>query len=134
MGLQYKKAHPVFTAAVTIAALACFAMGNPKLAFVNSLTLVPLSVALLCSVSIEGIGKGICKVLGELSYPLYVIHFPVYRLVFESFEIRVLNPVAQTLIVAGISIVLALLLARADQELRRKLTSFIKTKTSAAAV
>ncbi len=68
------------------------------MAFVNSLTLVPLSVALLCSVSIEGIGKGICKVLGELSYPLYVIHFPIYRLVFESFEIRRLNPVAQTLI------------------------------------
>jgi len=66
-------------------------------------------------------------VLGELSYPLYVIHFPIYRLMFESFEIRVLNPVAQTLMVAAISIVLALLLARADQELRRKLTSFIKT-------
>jgi len=46
----------------------------------------------------------------------------------------VLNPVVKTLIVAGISIVLALLLARADQELRRKLTSFIKTKTSPAAV
>jgi peptidoglycan/LPS O-acetylase OafA/YrhL len=85
-------------------------------------------------VSIEGIGKGVCKVLGELSYPLYVIHFPIYRLVFESFDIRVLNPAAQTLVVAGISIVLALLLARADQELRRKLTSFIKAKTSAAAV
>jgi peptidoglycan/LPS O-acetylase OafA/YrhL len=124
----------VFTATVTIAALACFAMGNPKVAFVNSLTLVPLSVALLCSVSIEGFGKGICKVLGELSYPLYVIHFPVYRLVFESFDIRVFNPIVQTLVVAGISIVLALLLARADQELRRKLTSLIKTKTSAAAV
>ena len=134
MGLQYKRAHPVFTATVTIAALACFAIGSPKVAFVNSLTLVPLSVALLCSVSIEGIGKGICKVLGELSYPLYVIHFPIYRLVFESFEIRVLNPIVQTLVVAGISIVLALLLARADQELRRKLTSFIKTKRSPAAV
>jgi peptidoglycan/LPS O-acetylase OafA/YrhL len=127
MGLQYKKAHPVFTAAVTIAALLCFTIGNPKIAFINSLTLVPLSVALLCSVSIEGIGKRICGVLGELSYPLYVIHFPIYRLVFESFAIRVLNPVAQTLVVAAISIVLALLLARADQELRRKLTSFIKT-------
>ncbi|MGX6998768.1 acyltransferase family protein [Caballeronia sp. KNU42] len=133
-GLQFKKPHIVFTATITIAALACFAIGNPKVAFVNSLTLVPLSVALLCSVSIEGIGKGVCQVLGELSYPLYVIHFPVYRLVFESFDIRALNPVAQTLVVAGISIVLALLLARADQELRRKLTSFIKAKSPAAAV
>jgi peptidoglycan/LPS O-acetylase OafA/YrhL len=77
-------------------------------------------------------GKRICKVLGELSYPLYVIHFPIYRLVFESFDVRFLNPVAQTLIVAAVSIVLALVLARADQELRRKLTSF--RKPSAAAV
>lgn len=132
IGLQHKHPHRIFTAVVTGAALLCFTVGNPKIAFVNSLTLVPLSVALLCSVSIGGIGKQICKVLGELSYPLYVIHFPIYRLVFESFDIRFFNPVAQTLTVASVSIVLALLLARADQELRRKLTSF--RKPSAAAV
>jgi peptidoglycan/LPS O-acetylase OafA/YrhL len=131
IGLQHKHPHPVFTAFITGAALLGFFIGSPKIAFINSLTLVPLSVALLCSVSIDGIGKRICRMLGELSYPLYVIHFPVYRLVFESFNVRALNPVAQTLTVAAISIALALLLARADQELRRKLTGFIKTSPAA---
>jgi peptidoglycan/LPS O-acetylase OafA/YrhL len=127
MGLQHKTPRPVLSALVAGAALLCFLVGSPKVAFVNSLTLVPLSVALLCAVSIEGIGQRICSVLGELSYPLYVVHFPIYGLVYEGFEMRALTPLAQTLVVSGISIAVALLLARADREIRRRLTSFIKT-------
>ncbi len=131
IGLQHKKPRPLLSAVVTAAALLCFCVGSPKIAFYNSLTLVPLSVALLCAVSIEGVGRHICKVLGELSYPLYVIHFPVYRLLFESFEMRALTPLVQTLVVAAVSIALALMLARADQEIRRKLTGFIKPAPAA---
>ncbi len=88
-------------------------------ALLSSVTLVPLSIVLASSVRIVDPARQLCKWLGELSYPLYILHFPLHRLVSETTDIQALGPVLQTLLIAALAIALALLIARPEQRLRR---------------
>jgi peptidoglycan/LPS O-acetylase OafA/YrhL len=82
----HRRTYPAW-AVVSVCAL-CFALMLPDkrgAAIVNSWLIVPLVVPLLASVRLSpaGLAAKACRALGELSYPLYVLHVPVCRLVYE---------------------------------------------------
>jgi peptidoglycan/LPS O-acetylase OafA/YrhL len=121
LGFHNKQARPKLTLLVGVSVAILLLLGRGAL--VNSITLIPLIVVLASAIKIElRTWKSICKVLGNISYPLYIVHFPMYRLVWQTPIIRTLTPLAQTVVVSVICLLFALLLAAIDERLRKILT------------
>lgn len=123
LGFHRRAALPRLTLLVLggVASLVLWS-SNVKAALVNSVTLVPVSVALASSIRVESsFWKRVCAVLGNLSYPLYIVHYPLYRLLWQVPPIRAMSPVAQTVLVAVICLGIAMVLAVVDDRVRRML-------------
>jgi peptidoglycan/LPS O-acetylase OafA/YrhL len=124
-GLHKKTARPKLTLFVG-GAMACVlvGLGDEQAALVNSLTLIPLIVVLSSAIKIESqVLIRTCKMLGNISYPLYIVHFPIYRLLWQIPQIQALAPILQTALMSCLCILLSLLLAVLDEHLRRSLTA-----------
>lgn len=120
VGLHRHKLHRICTwIALGVTALTIIRFDFWEHALLSSVTLVPLTIMLASTVQPAGLARRICQVLGDLSYPLYILHFPLFRLADELTGLRALSPVAQTLLMASVSIVLAMALGAADLRLRR---------------
>ena len=96
----------------------CFFSTLGAVALANSLIFAPILIAVFAKVVVHTTGENICKFLGDISYPLYVTHFPIYRILFESGFISNLDPVVETLLFSGISIGTAVVLVKIDTSIR----------------
>jgi len=122
LGFHEKSGRPGLTMVIGLSVFLLFILG--KRALLNSITLIPLIVALASAVKIEKGGwKALCKALGNISYPIYIVHFPVYRLVWHSQFFQSMTPVSQTMAVCAICLVIAHMLATIDAWLRKILMS-----------
>lgn len=93
-----------------------------RVAKVSQITLVPLTVVLLSTSNVSGLASSICKWLGDISYPLYILHFPVYRLAYELFlDAGSIQPLTHTLLIGCASTALAVLVVTGDLQLRKQL-------------
>ena len=92
LGCHRWRVPRLISLAVVAAALASFFAANVKILIVSSVTLVPLAIALASSLQIDGALRSASRLLGRLSYPLYVMHFPIYMLAFQLPGVRALNP------------------------------------------
>ncbi|RZA00246.1 MAG: acyltransferase [Moraxellaceae bacterium] len=98
-----------------------FFSSKGAVALVNALILAPLLIALLAKVAVTRSAAHVCKFLGDISYPLYVTHFPIYRLLYESPFMQKLPPVAQTFLFAAIALLVAIVLVKIDESVRSTL-------------
>lgn len=80
--------------------------------------LCPALILLMSRVSVSGALQRGCTRLGELSYPLYVTHFPIYRLLYEIDAFRTASDLAQLVVAATLALTTATLLIPADRWLR----------------
>ncbi|PXW97978.1 peptidoglycan/LPS O-acetylase OafA/YrhL [Sphaerotilus hippei] len=114
-----------------------FMTKSGAIALAVSLVVAPLAIWAASTLAIEqGPMRAACTRLGELSYPLYVVHFPVYRLMYEIPGVAGLGPVAQTAVTALGSVAVAAALIPLDRALRRRLTAWhdhLRTDPSGAA-
>ncbi len=101
--------------------LACFFVGNLYVTMFNTLVAIPLSIATLSAIGARPAWQWLCHWLGELSYPLYILHVPIYRLTWELTPLQSLPVAARITLVAILTAALSLLLARADARLRKHL-------------
>lgn len=130
---------PVLPAAVgmLLGAVACsLPIGqSPGYDLLCVFVLFPLILTLCARASAsEGI-KRLCGFLGNLSYPLYLLHVPVSRMAGFALKKGLPETGAGTLVVAGsIASVLVSIAALAlyDQPVRAALTSALRRKRSAA--
>jgi peptidoglycan/LPS O-acetylase OafA/YrhL len=107
----------------------CFSSGG--FALLNSFTLVPLTVIFASTVKVEGTARSMCKLLGRLSYPVYIIHFPMYRLLWQISNVRMLSPILQTIVMGSTCVFVAMVLMVGDEKLRHLLTSkLLRTDTA----
>ena len=97
--------------------------GNRRLVFFDSITLIPMTVVVMSGVQVEGVFKTLCGIFGKVSYPLYILHYPIYRVAFLDAGFKQLNPVAQTFLVSVVSVTVSLLMVPVDSKLRRWLTN-----------
>jgi peptidoglycan/LPS O-acetylase OafA/YrhL len=116
----HRKHYPL-ALSLAVGLLALLLLKSSRFAMLNSITLVPLTVVLLSTVRVQGMLRSACKVLGDISYPVYILHVPLYRFLYETTALRSLHVVRQTLLVSAICIVLSLLLAVLDLGLRKSL-------------
>lgn len=135
LGFHERAALPRLTLLALGGAASLVLTSGLKTALVNSVTLVPLSVALASAIRIDSpLWKRVCKVLGDLSYPLYIVHYPLYRLLWQVPPIRAMTPVSQTVLVGLVSIGVALVLAVLDERVRRRLMGRSATRWGAVNV
>jgi peptidoglycan/LPS O-acetylase OafA/YrhL len=113
------------SAAIAVGAvcLLAFAMTSPKAALLNTLVGVPLTITLLAGVDVRGWAQRASRLLGEISYPLYILHYPLFQLCFELTSLRDLRPELQVVLVGLLSLALAALVAKLDRAARARWSS-----------
>lgn len=114
----YKPQHKIVAYVVFTLVALCFFSSLGAIALANALILAPILIALFAKVTVPKSGIGLCKSLGDISYPLYVTHFPLYRLLYESTFMQQLSPITQTLLFATIAILVAVVLVKIDESVR----------------
>lgn len=125
MGVERGVSRPWLAVPVAVLGVVGFAVPDDHIALLDSLVVLPLTVALLAPVRVGAGVRRVCAVLGELSYPLYVLHFPLYRILFATTKLRSLPPVWQTVIAGVLAIALALAIAPLDRRVRRALLRWL---------
>lgn len=118
----YKKTPPkplIFL--VALLAFFLFSVGNTLVCLANAVIFIPLTVVLMSTARVQGIATYVMKFLGEISYPLYVLHLPLYRLLMDFDEIKTLNAVPQTLVICLFCLCAAAMLWPVDMRLRKAL-------------
>ncbi|GGY69532.1 acyltransferase [Cellvibrio zantedeschiae] len=114
----YKLPPKIFTYGIFFLVALCFFSSKGAIALVNALVLAPVLIAIFAKLPVSGNSVGACKFLGDISYPLYVTHYPIYRLLAEMSFMRELSPLIQTLLFSAIAIVAAVILIKIDESIR----------------
>lgn len=92
-----------------------------RLPVIGSLTIVPMLVIWL-SGQVVGSNLGrVCRILGDLSYPIYILHFPIYRLLHQAGCLESYEPTVQVLIASTVSLLAAFVFGRLDEVVRNYL-------------
>lgn len=124
----YPHTKKIIACAVFALVAACFCSSRGAVALGNALILAPILIILFSTLTVSNSQIWICKFLGDISYPLYVTHFPLYRLLYEFEFLNNLSPITQTCVFAAIAISVASVLVKIDKSIRisfnkRKLTT-----------
>lgn len=99
----------------------CFFSSLGAVALANALILAPLLIASFAKITVPIQSIGVCKFLGDVSYPLYVTHFPLYRLAYEANFMQDLSPVTQTFVFVAIALLVSIALVKIDESVRASL-------------
>ncbi|MBK7614774.1 MAG: acyltransferase [Burkholderiales bacterium] len=105
---------------VTLTALTFlgFLIDKGKVGFISSLTIIPLTISFASSAKLTPRVRRVCIALGEISYPLYIIHYPVYFTAQATRAISQHDQVTQTLILAAASTIFSAALIGPDRRFR----------------
>lgn len=108
------------TLAVLAVVLAGFFTSITALSMVNAFLFAPLLIVLLSRVDLPAGVARVCAFLGLVSYPLYITHYPIDRLLLEFYDPGWVQPAPQVLLASCIALTCAVALAYADMHLRRR--------------
>lgn len=92
-------------------------VGDIRACLFNTFVLAPLVVLAGAGLS-AGRLRAFCHFSGELSYPLYVLHYPLYELLYAGGVISGLPPLARLLVASFSAVLLASIAARLDGRVR----------------
>jgi peptidoglycan/LPS O-acetylase OafA/YrhL len=115
------KIHPSLAFLILAVLLASFTVSSLRVAFISALILSPLVILLGAQLKVKDTLQNLCQHLGDISYPLYITHFPVYLLLYTIIDMSQLNPILQLMIVGSLAIMAAYLLSSVDRQLRSHL-------------
>lgn len=108
---------------------------GPAYNLLLDLVLFPVLVALAARASFGALTARACSALGRLSYPLYLVHLPVYRLIHGTTEAMPLGISPWVMLIGGaiLSVILAeALLIAFDEPVRRWLGRKLRSRYSRA--
>jgi peptidoglycan/LPS O-acetylase OafA/YrhL len=107
--------------ALAVAVFGSFLFADGRWLLVNILLLLPALILTASKVKPGPIGRKAGALLGDISYPLYIVHAPVYALLYQLLPLADLRPAVRTLCVAGLVLSVSFALAQADKTLRKRL-------------
>lgn len=117
-GLFRMQPRPVLAALLAVAWVALMWTGRGKLQWLNMLVVVPALVLTLSSLKVGAAGKRVCQGLGGLSFPLFIVHYPLHQLLAWSTPLMSWPPLVQLALFLPTAVALALALGRLDRWLR----------------
>jgi peptidoglycan/LPS O-acetylase OafA/YrhL len=115
--LHERRVSPRLAGLVVIACFIGFLSSKSMVALANALFVVPLAILSAAGLQARGRGLALCQWLGNISYPLYIVHYPLFQLAFEL-GLRTVDPKRQVAAVGLLAIGLAWMLARGDRALQ----------------
>lgn len=134
-GIHCKKFHLPIVLTVSFSSVFLLTFGNLKIALINSMVFMPLAIIFLASVQTGEIIKYFCKFLGYISYPLYITHYPIYRLIYREVNIKSFTSEYQVLIIFFVTFLIILGFASVDVKVRKWLEArLINSKFIGSAV
>ena len=115
------RVHWALAALLTACLFALFFMGDRTATMLEVFVLAP--IVLLCNARLElgGVAQRACHWLGELSYPLYITHMPVFFLGYAALEPERFEPTTRLLVLASLALLVAIALIHVDRAVRRRL-------------
>jgi peptidoglycan/LPS O-acetylase OafA/YrhL len=109
----------VIACASFISVFCLFVVGNTAAVIVNILVLIPLLIWSMRTVSLHGNIKQLCKGLGLISFPLYIIHIPIITLLLhQKTFIELFRPDIRLCIVILVASITAIILSYLDIKVR----------------
>lgn len=87
-------------------------------ALIDAVLLSPLAILAGARLELGPRARQICQRLGDLSYPLYIIHVPLHLLAVEMLGLESLPPLQQLIVVSVIAVACAMALAKVDERVR----------------
>lgn len=88
----------------------------------NALILEPAAILASARLELDDILRKVCKLLGDWSYPLYITHFPLYRLALNVFDLGRISPTHQLIVMSAVALASAAVFNELDKKVRRALT------------
>jgi peptidoglycan/LPS O-acetylase OafA/YrhL len=122
---QYQKygLHSRLIAFASLTFLLVIIAANSSLASMFSLfILAPFVVLANAKIIFGGFAEQVCTWLGDISYPLYIVHWPIFQLLYMFGHLEGLTPPTRVLVMGLIAIILAWLLGILDKRVRAKLS------------
>jgi peptidoglycan/LPS O-acetylase OafA/YrhL len=119
--LRQPGALPHLAWVITPIVIWLFTVDNDNLDLFNAMFMAPLAIWLCAGLRPGPLGRRLCKALGELSYPLYIVHMPVYLLAVHVCHVNQFSLLVQLLATSIASVAAARILAVVDLRIRRKL-------------
>jgi peptidoglycan/LPS O-acetylase OafA/YrhL len=98
-----------------------FLSSSDNKALIDAVVLSPLAILAGAQLHLGPKARQLCQQLGDLSYPVYIIHVPLHRLAIEMLGLETLPALQQLVIVSAIVVVCAMVLTKADEQVRRAL-------------
>ena len=103
---------------ISSAVLLSFAYAPGKLGTIVSVTLMPLTIWIFSRIPITGKPASVCEWLGSVSYPVYMIHTPIYIFWFALTEDLGIARWGDLLLYTSLTFLVATLLLRPESRLR----------------
>ncbi len=112
----HRREYPVWlTTASALCVTAGLFWGHLFFSIAVPMVAVPLLIAALASVPVSGKTLRACQVAAAWSYPLYVIHFPLYRLGAALLPLEAISPEGRIVLMATAALGAAALVHRLDR-------------------
>ncbi len=116
-----QRSRPIIATALTACVMAMYLSTHRKDTMLVELTLAPVALLFAASVQLNGWGRAACRWLGDLSYPLYVVHMPVLMMAYAVAQPAGMDPLWRLALVSCVALVTALGLGKLDGAVRRRL-------------
>jgi len=102
--------------------IATFSVNSSMMSMFTLFILAPFVVLANARIAFDGYAERMCTWLGDISYPLYIVHVPIFQFLYLFGHLDGLTPATRVLLMGAIAIVLAWPLAIADKILRARLS------------
>jgi peptidoglycan/LPS O-acetylase OafA/YrhL len=115
------KSKPVTYISV-VCLLIFFAINSSLTSMFSLFILAPFIVLANAKILFSGYVEKICTWLGDISYPLYIVHWPIFQLLYMFGHMESLPPPQRVIAMGIVTVILAWLLGIADKNIRMKLS------------
>jgi peptidoglycan/LPS O-acetylase OafA/YrhL len=103
------------------AAIVVMYVNNLSLTLIACFTLAPLLILLLAKLEMSKRAESVCYFLGSISYPLYITHVPIYRIVMELFGKGGFGLISLTAFISLVALISSILFLKIDNVIRPNL-------------